>query len=287
MLQVQGKSAPPSLVLIAPNGKRYASPKIAAKIVPNHEAFVRDPLNKTTEVMIAHPAPGTWRIRALRGSAITAIREASMDAPPVVQAGVGGTGEKRILAYSYERQPLHQTRFVEEGAKYEQELGVAGGTPCKGFKPIHPRPATCAQIQFTPAPGPAGIRHIYAITTMGGEITRKELVASYDAPAEPEPSEVPEITVRRVGNTLRIVWRRSAASTSAAMPVDYNVDVNLTDGRELLDVVGRSHDAVTIPNVGRRIGARIVVAPMRSDDTQGRARTIRLAPGAAAAAASS
>ena len=287
MLQIQGKSAPPSLELIAPTGKRYASPKVAAEIVPNRESFVRDPLNKTTEVMIAHPASGTWRIQARSGSAITAIREASIDEPPVIQAGVGGTGEKRILAYSYERQPLHQTRFVEEGATYEQELGVAGGGPCKGLKPIHPRPATCAQIHFTPAPGPAGIRHIYAITTMGGEITRKQLVATYDAPAEPEPSEVPGITVRRVGNTLHVAWRQSAAKIRAAMPVDYNVDINLTDGRELLDVVGRSHHEVTIPNVDRSIGVRIVVAPMRSDDTQGRARTVTLAPGAAAASAPS
>ena len=69
------------------------------------------------------------------------------------------------------------------------------------------------------------------------------------------------------------------------MPVDYNVDINLTDGRKLLDVVGRSHHQVTIPNVDPGVGAQIVVAPMRDDDTQGKARTITLAPGASAASA--
>jgi hypothetical protein len=278
MLQVQGKSAPPSAELIAPNGTRYASPKAAAKIVPNHELFVKDRLNNTTEVMIAHPAGGTWKIRPLRGSSITAVREASIDDPPIVEAGVGGRGEKRILAYSYQRQPLHTTRFVEEGAKYEQELGVARGRPCRGVTAIHPRRPTCGQIHFTPAAGPRGVRHIYALTTMGGEITRKQLVATYHAPPEPEPSEVPRLTVRRVSNGIKISWGRSKAKIRAAMPVDYNVDVNLSDGRRVLRVVRSTRQQITLPNVGSNVGGRVMLAAMRNDDTQGKTRTVKFAP---------
>jgi hypothetical protein len=278
MLQVQGKSAPPSAELIAPNGTRYASPKAAAKIVPNHELFVKDRLNNTTEVMIAHPAGGTWKIRPLRGSSITAVREASIDDPPIVEAGVGGRGEKRILAYSYQRQPLHTTRFVEEGAKYEQELGVARGRPCRGVTAIHPRRPTCGQIHFTPAAGPRGVRHIYALTTMGGEITRKQLVATYHAPPEPEPSEVPRLTVRRVSNGIKISWGRSKAKIRAAMPVDYNVDVNLSDGRRVLRVVRSTRQQITLPNVGSTVGGRVMLAAMRNDDTQGKTRTVKFAP---------
>lgn len=278
MLQLQGKSAPPSAELIAPNGTRYASPQAAAKIVPNHELFVKDRLNNTTAVMIAHPAAGAWKIRPLGGSSITAVREASIDDPPIVDAGVGGRGEKRILAYSYQRQPLHTTRFVEAGAKYEQELGVAGGRPCRGVAAIHPRRPTCGQIHFTPAAGPRGVRHIYAITTMGGEIMRKQLVATYQAPPEPEPYQVPRLTVRRVSNGITISWARSMAKIRAAMPVDYNVDVNLSDGRRLLSVVQSATHHVTIPNVGSTVSGSVVVAAMRSDQTQGKTRTVKFAP---------
>lgn len=203
--------------------------------------------------------------------------------PRSSQAGVGGRGERRILGYSYERQTLHTTRFVEQGSQYEQELGVARGRRCRRVKAVHPRPATCGEIRFTPAPGPAGVRHIYAITTMHGQITRRQLVATYRAPSEPEPSKVPSLRVRRLANGLSISWSGSRAAIRAAMPVAYNVDVNLTDGRRLLAVVGRGHHHVTIPNVDSAVGARVLVGPMRNDDTQGRTRAVTLRPRARAA----
>ena len=65
--------------------------------------------------------------------------------------------------------------------------------------------------------------------------------------------------------------------------VAYNVDVNPTDGRRLLAVVGRGHHHVTIPNVDFAVGARVLVGPMRNDDTQGRTRAVTLRPRARAA----
>lgn len=228
--------------------------------------------------MVAHPAAGTWTVRSESGAPITAIRQASVDLPPVVQAAVGGGGERRALGYSVQQEALHKTRFVEEGVKYEQELGTAAGQPCRGFKPIHPRRATCGEIRFTPAPGPAGKRDIYAVTAMHGEEVRKQLVATYDAPPEPEPFKVPGLAVRRVKNALRISWLPSGARIRAAMPVDYNVDVNLSDGRRLVDVVSSAKHQITIPDVAPEIGARVVVGPMREDDTMGAMRAVKLKP---------
>ncbi len=167
MLQARGTSAAPGVELIAPNDTRYTSPHIAAKIVPGHDAFVKDPQNHSTEVMIARPVPGVWRIRALSGSSITAIERASVDEMPMIQAGVGGSGEDRVLGYSYQRQPLHTTRFVEDGANYEQELGVAAGRPCLGIRAIHPDPSLCGEIHFTPAPGPADGRRLLDVVRSG------------------------------------------------------------------------------------------------------------------------
>jgi hypothetical protein len=47
-----------------------------------------------------------------------------------------------------------------------------------------------------------------AITTMNGEITRKQRFATYDAPTEPESPIVPELTVRRNGDALKFTWPR-------------------------------------------------------------------------------
>jgi hypothetical protein len=68
------------------------------------------------------------------------------------------------------------------------------------------------------------------------------------------------------------------AKIRAAMPVDYNVDVNLSDGRRLLSVVKSTTHHITIPNVGSTVSGSVVVAAMRSDDTQGKTRTVKFAP---------
>lgn len=286
-LQAQGRDAAPGVNLIGPNGQRFDSPKKAAVIVPGHDEFAKDPLNKATDVMIAHPAAGTWRVVAEHGSAITALRRATVEATPHVDAGVGGGGEHRILGYDYQPQPLHTTRFVEDGPKYEQELGVAEGEPCRLVKHIHPDPPLCGHIDFTPAPGPAGKRDIYAITTMNGEVTDKRLVATYDAPPEPEPSEVPKLVVDRVPDGITVGFKPSEAPTQVAEPMDYNVDVNLTNGRKLLDVLRRSDHKVTIHDIPATVQARVTVAAMRKDDTQGRMREVTLAPDATKASSHS
>ncbi len=283
-LQAQGSSAAPGLVLIAPNGTRYSSPQIAASIVPGRDMFAKDSINRATDVLIAKPAAGAWTVRADPGSSITAIRQAAVDPTPTIDAGVGGRGYDRILGYTYQAQASHTTRFVEDGTGYEQELGPAAGTPCKDVKYIHPDPPLCGEIHFTPAAGPAGERRIYAITTMNGEMTDRQLVATYDALPEPEPSKVPDLIVDRVPNGIEIRFKPSTAPIQAAMPIDYNVDINLTDGSEQLAVLRTGDHTLAISNVASDIGATVKVAGMRQDDTQGNERTVVLASGESSAA---
>lgn len=283
VLKAQGTRQAPGVQLIAPNGRTYTSPRGRGELVRNRDLFFKDPRTHATQVMIARPMAGVWKLRALRGFTVRSIERANVDPTPEVAAGVGGRGERRILGYAYERQPLHTTRFVEVGSKYEQELGAAKGTLCKGAKKSTPNPPQCGELRFTPAPGPAGVRHIYAITTMNGEITREQLVASYRAPVEPEPSIVPALRVRRAGGSIVISWRHSHASIRAATPIDYDVDINLSDGRKLLDVIGRTKDQVTVPDVPSAVGVQVRVAAVRGDDTQGRTRVVTLRPGATVA----
>jgi hypothetical protein len=91
------------------------------------------------------------------------------------------------------------------------------------------------------------------------------------------------LTVRREGDALKITWTKSTAPIRAAMPMDYDVDINLTDGRKLLDVIGKTKDEVVVPDVPTDVGAQVTVAAVRSDDTQGRSHVVTLAPSATAA----
>ncbi len=269
-----------------PSRAESRPPEIAAKIVPGLDAFVKDPRTRATQVFIAHPAAGVWRLRALPGSTVTGVEQAQVDERPTVQAGVGGSGEQRTLGYLYQPQPMHTTRFVEEGGKDEQELGVADGRPCKDVKDIHPDFPLCGELHFVPAAGPAGPRRIYAVTTMGGMETRRELVATYDAPPEREPSEVPSLIVRRVPEGLRIGFAGSDPPVAVARPVDYDVDVNLSNGRKLLDVLRSRTHQVTVTGVDADVGAKVAVSALRSDDTLGKTRDVTLAPEANTAASS-
>jgi hypothetical protein len=282
VLRAQGQAASPRLQLIAPNGARYTSPQAPAVIVPGREVFAEDSLNLTTDVTIARPVAGTWIVRALAGSAITSIRRAHVDTPPTVVAGVSPGRFKLTLGYSYQPDPLHVTRFVEDGANYEQELGPARGAPCQASAGDASHPM-CGQIDFTPAPGPGGERKIYAITTMNGEITDKQLVAVYDAAREPEPSEVPDLIVQRADGGVDISWGASHAPEAAAMPRVYDVDINVSDGRKLLDVMVRSDHHVTVPDVAPDLRVTVHVAAVREDDTEGAMRTVTLEPGDAGA----
>jgi hypothetical protein len=119
---------------------------------------------------------------------------------------------------------------------------------------------------------------------MNGVETRRELVATYDAPPEPEPTEVPSEVVHRVPDGLSVGWDASHGTIPDAGPVDYDVDVNLSDGRKLLLVLRRGDDHVTIPNVGADVAADVTVSPVREDDTLGKTREVTLTPNATAAA---
>jgi hypothetical protein len=276
-LKAKGLAGPPGVELIAPNGARFTSPAAPLKL-GLHEIFMKDSSQKTTEVLIANPPAGSWTVRGLPGSLITAVQQATVTRPPDFTAHVAGTHFERVLSYSYRAEPRHATRFVEVGATYEQELGAATRRPCPPS--AHRSLPLCGQIHFTPAAGPSGARHIYAITTINGEIVHKQLVATYHAPPRREPSIVPRLSVQRAGSTVTIHWAGSTAPERAAKAVAYNVGINLSDGRRILDVVPASGRSVTVPNVAPQTTARVSVSGMRNDDTQGRTRTVHLAAGA-------
>jgi len=281
-LQVKGASGAPRVELIAPNGRRYTSSSEGV-IVPGSFAAAPNRLSSTTSLLIAHPLAGIWRVRSLAGS-ITNVSQAQADEPPSIQAGVGMRGNRfeRVLGYSYQPDPSHSVVFVERGGNIQRTLGPAAGVPCPGTAAIRPRPL-CGRLRFAAGAGPTGPRAIYAfVSDSQGAPTEDRIVARYNAPAEPEPSSVSKLTVRREGETLRIGWTGSSTPDPLARPVAYDVDVNLSDGRKLLVVVGGNARTASVPAVEAQTSAAVAVAAVRSDDTQGGGDALALAAGRSA-----
>lgn len=286
-LQIRGYQGAPAVSLHAPDGTTYTEPRAGDEIKPGL-VFATDPASDATDVEIAHPVAGTWSvITSGDDSTIKTIKAASVDLPPSILAGVRGSGFERTLQYAYVADPGHTISFVERGPNDEHVLGAAAGTVCHGDAHLTPTPR-CGTIPFVPdTTTAAGPHAIIAVVTNAstGEITEERRVVSYDAPAEPEPSGVGDLTATRSGTGVVVSWKRSTEAIAEAKPDDYNADVTLSTGAQMLavmpQVTDESHYSVTIPNVPTTTGVRITVRPMRGDDTQGALRTLTLAAGAA------
>jgi hypothetical protein len=280
-LDIHGASGAPRVEVIAPGGRRYVS-TAAGVIAPGQFAAASDPATATTSLLIAHPLAGTWLVRGI-GAPITGVGQAQADRPPTIDAGVGTDGDpfKRVLGYSYQPDPTHSVTFVERVGGVERDLGRASAAPCPRIAAIASR-LLCGQLHFSPAAGPAGERSIYAVVSDSqGVPSGEDLVARYDAPAEPEPSRVPSVTVTRSGEALSVDWTPSSTPDPAARPAHYDVAIKLSDGRELLSVVGGGEHIASVPEVQAATSATVTVTAIRDDDTQGASNTLSLAAGAA------
>ncbi|HTW10319.1 MAG TPA: hypothetical protein VME46_22635 [Acidimicrobiales bacterium] len=291
-LQITGTGGAPRVVVIGPHGRHYRDPASGDEIRPG-VVFATDPATDTTAVEITGPKAGTWQVAPLGagGTPIASVQQASVDEPPTIVAAVGGEGLKRTLGYAYQDGPGYTITFYEYGPDYEQELGVATGTACSGDSNISPVPI-CGSIPFTPDETPeAGEHQIIAVVTNSdtGETVEEVNVARYTPPSEAEPSAVTGLTASHANGNLVINWTGPTAPLPEALPVDYNVDIDLSGGAESLDVVPANTSnsySVTIPGISLNAGANISVAPMRADDTDGQSEQLTLAPGQASISAS-
>jgi hypothetical protein len=213
-LRVEGRTAPPKLVIRGPGGRRIVSPSEDGQIEKGRYAIAEEPAERATHVVIARPRAGRWTIEAQRGSsAIADVGLAETDEPPTVQAAVGGRGRKRVLGYAYHAEG-HGITFVERSADRSEVkvLGRAKGRPCRGV-PDGPgdrdRPL-CGRLRFTPGAGHAGTRRIYAVWSNGGVAHNERLVTTYRTAGDPRPRRPRDLRLRRRGNTVVVTWRSPA-----------------------------------------------------------------------------
>jgi hypothetical protein len=275
-LRLHGSTAPPEVELIGPDGRRIVSPSADGEIKRGSHVFVEDDRSRTSSVVIAKPAPGTWRIRPLAGSsAVARVEQAETREPATIVGDVVRRGRRHVLGYAYEAHDDHLVTFVERGAHTHKRLGPARVTPCptEGNGPSDRQRPSCGRLRFRPAEGPGGLRRIYAIVHEDGHSFDEELVASYVAPGDPRPRRAPDLRVRRRGTTLVVRW-------SDARHVDHwNVRVSLSDGQRLVHVHRGESERELVRNVSPRTRARVVVVGLRDHDhAEGRRLSATLRP---------
>lgn len=314
-VQVTGTEGAPRVQLVGPGDHVFIEPTSGDE-VRRGVVFASDPARRTVAVEIADPAPGTWEVQPVDApmSTIAGVQVAAVAEPPTIVAAVGGSGVQDSLGYAYQAAPGYTITFYEVepytygsavsgnpvASDYEQELGVANGTPCEGDSGMSPVPL-CGRIAFTPYETPeGGQHHIVALVTNNdtGETVDVINVAQYTPPAEVEPSAVSGLVASRSGGNVNMTWDASIAPLNESLPVAYNVAVDLGStpcgpapacGEELLDVVPATSSlnySIVIPGAERGTPAHISVTPNarrrhrggQQDGSAGRRRDVDTGP---------
>ena len=275
-LRVEGRAAPPKLVITGPGGRRIVSPSGAGDIEDDSHVIVEEPAERVTHVLIAEPRAGTWTIDTQPGSSpIVDVRRAETDEPSTVVADVGGRGRSRVLGYSYVAEGNDVT-FVERSNDRSEVklLGKAEGGPCPGEKdgPADRDRPLCGRLRFTPAEGAAGTRRIYAVESDNGIAMDERLVATYRAAGDRRPPRPRDLRLRRSGSTVIVTWR-----SPAELRHD-DVRVALGSGRTALRIHRGARDRVIVPSVRPRTRVRVTVIARDDQLRASRPARARLRP---------
>jgi len=246
--RVTGAGGAPSVVLNGPHGHIVPVP-VGPSTAKATALSLSDAAHDTTYVIVRKPGPGTWTVSAAPGSvAITSVDTANGYAAPSVKAHITGHGLRRRLQYSVTSRPGLSIQFAESGKRVYRVLGTA--------RRSH------GSLRFTPAPGAAGRRTIYAIVSQGGAPTERRKVASYTAPTPAIPGRAAKLTVRRVGKRFEIAFRPALSASY------YLVRITGSDGRHLLKLTRRR--SLTVPVLGYADRITVAVTAVSTIDKHGR-----------------
>lgn len=252
---VRGTGGAPVVTLVAPDGRRIATPTDRLHAVgPDWEAITG--LHHTTVVALVKPVAGTWRVEPVAGSpAVRDVRTADILPAPRVGGRVTRTRGRFVLHADVAAAAGQTVRFVERGAGVSQVLGVVRGGH--------------AALRFTPVAAPGRAREVVAMVLQDGRPRAEVRVARFTAPGLLRPGRVRGVRTVRRGGRLVVTWR------AAARAGGYAVEARLPGGRGAGRIVrpGRPR-RVSFP-AGRRDRVTLkLVALRRSDEAPGPATVV-------------
>jgi hypothetical protein len=202
VIAVRGNGGAPKLTVTPPKGAPIASGDDLAALRRRHILLVEDMTRNVTTLVVAHPAPGAWRIEPHAGSTIAGVRLATGLPPVRVHARVVGTGKRRSLTWSAKGLAGHTLTLVEEGR---------GGSARR----LRTTRRARGKIAFTPSPVIIGAqRRVEAIVARRGIVRTTDVVARYRFAAT-TPGRT--TSVRRRGVVLS--WRAVPGASAYAVAV--------------------------------------------------------------------
>jgi hypothetical protein len=266
-IRLTGSSGPPKIHISGPGGTSIASP--AAAIARGSDyLLIEDPDNATTNVLLAHPKPGTYTITSTEpADPITGLQTAPVLAPFSGHGSVTTAhGGKRLLHLSYVLPQGATLSLVERGDHVENMFARnVRGKACPGRgSHLSGGRRLCLTTTFTPARGAGGERKIEAVVQRGGIPLKIATVARYRAPAQRPPAKPRKMQLVRHGNTVVVSWSGSAGAAS------YAVSARTSDGRSLSYTPGPRCRAVRIGDVPGNVKVSAVVEGVRYDAVRGR-----------------
>jgi hypothetical protein len=245
--------AAPDVTFVGPRGERLAAPKDKNYAGGRGFLVIKNPREGVTQVAIAKPSAGAWRVEVNAGSpAVTQVQTAHGLAQPAVHARVSGRGARRTLSYKIDAQPGQVVRFEERGRTAGAVIGRARGSH--------------GTLRFAPAAGAAERRTIVAVVEQDGAPRAVLRVASYRAPRAAKPGAPRELRVRRAGTRVVASWKTTAAAST--------VRVALSDGRRL--VLRSRNGRATVRGVARGVRATVEVRGTTAAGVEGAPASARL-----------
>jgi hypothetical protein len=276
-LRYHGTNGPPKLALTGPDGSTITSPTSGHTAqVEGKYTLVEDSKNGTTNLVLINPAAGDWTAKAVPGAASspTTVEQSVLEAPPTLGARVRTSGRQRVVELTYAVPAGSSVQLVELGKGITRVVAssVKGGSCAYGPRR---RPGTeqlvrCAQVRFTPSPGPGGKRVIGAVVSRDGVPIARQDVGTFTAPKLVLPSRPGTLRVRRAKGGLSLTFPRVAGASTV------NVSAVLSDGRSLAFEVKAKCAGIRIPAVPKGVSAKLTVIGVRYDLAVGKRRTLTI-----------
>lgn len=285
-IRIGGQGAPPKIVVTGPNGVQITSPAGGGSAQqPGQWDLVENTSDNSTSILLIKPPAGTWHVTQAPGSttAITSLAVAPYEAPPAITASVQPRGHGReTVALAYALPPGATLSINERGNGEEHPLAApVHGHACAGPNRPGGEALRCAQITFTPHPGPGGSRQIVATVDRGGVPILQKAVATFRAAAQPLPSLARKLRISRRGTSVTIAWKLPRGDDDSFQ----TLSVQLGSGQQFGLQPGRRCTSARLVGVPANVSVSAQITGVRSDETSGRTAGLTLPAGRARAGA--